>query len=221
MSTRAAQYSADVLRREQLSSHLVRLVLGGGGLAGFTSTGIPDEWVALTVPGQFQTRYYTVRAWDGAELTLDVVVHEVGLVTEWASGDCVGDTVTVSEPKWSFDMPRSSQWSRSSFQAASGRVSRASISDWDSAKPAFFWYGVVPAELVTSASGLKVWNLTAFAPVSAARSMSSCATATSPSWLTPASAITKISSAGPMLWLPKRTEAGRWSSVNVLGLSLG
>ena len=110
MSTRAAQYSADVLRREQLSSHLVRLVLGGGGLAGFTSTGIPDEWVALTVPGQFQTRYYTVRAWDGAELTLDVVVHEVGLVTEWASGDCVGDTVTVSEPKGSFDMPASAQW---------------------------------------------------------------------------------------------------------------
>ena len=110
MSTRAAQYSADVVRREQLSTHFVRLVLGGAGLAGFTSTGIPDEWVALTVPGQFQTRYYTVRSWDGAELVLDVVVHDVGLVTEWASGDCVGDTVTVSEPKGSFDMPASAQW---------------------------------------------------------------------------------------------------------------
>ena len=32
---------------------------------GFASSGILDEWVALTVPGQFQTRYYTVRALDG------------------------------------------------------------------------------------------------------------------------------------------------------------
>ena len=69
----------------------MRLTLGGPGLAGFASTGIPDEWVGLVVPGQFQSRYYTVRSWDGAELDLDVVVHEVGLVTEWATRDCVGD----------------------------------------------------------------------------------------------------------------------------------
>lgn len=110
MSTRAAQFPAEVLRKERLSDHFVRLVLGGEALAGFASTGVPDEWVALTVPGQFQTRYYTVRAWDGAELTLDVVVHEHGLVTEWASGDCVGDVVTVSEPKASFALPASAQW---------------------------------------------------------------------------------------------------------------
>jgi NADPH-dependent ferric siderophore reductase len=110
VSTRAAQYAAEVRRREQLSAHLVRLVLGGADLSGFTSTGVPDEWVALTVPGQFQTRYYTVRSWDGAELVLDVVVHDVGLVTEWASGDCVGDTVTVSAPKGSFAMPGSARW---------------------------------------------------------------------------------------------------------------
>ena len=110
MSTRAAQYTAVVLRREQLSSHFVRLALGGPGLAGFTSTGVPDEWVALAVPGQFQIRYYTVRSFRDGELTLDVVVHDHGLVTEWAAGDCVGDTVTVSEPKASFAMPPGAQW---------------------------------------------------------------------------------------------------------------
>ncbi|QIK76006.1 siderophore-interacting protein [Nocardioides piscis] len=110
MSTRARQFQTQVVRREQLSSHFVRLVLGGPGLDGFASTGIPDEWVALTAPGQFQTRYYTVRAWDGVELTLDVVVHEQGLVTEWASTDCVGDVVTVSEPKGSFAMPDDASW---------------------------------------------------------------------------------------------------------------
>lgn len=110
MSTRAQQYSAEVLRREQLSDHFVRLVLGGEGLREFRSTGIPDEWVGLVVPGQFQSRYYTVRSWDGAELVLDVVVHETGLVTEWAAGDCVGDVVTVTEPKGSFAMPDGSAW---------------------------------------------------------------------------------------------------------------
>ncbi|HYG93008.1 MAG TPA: siderophore-interacting protein [Nocardioides sp.] len=110
MSTRAQQYAADVLRREQLSPHLVRLTLGGPGLVGFASTGIPDEWLGLVVPGQFQSRYYTVRSWAEGQLVVDVVVHDVGLVTEWASGDCVGDTVTISEPKGSFAMPSDAAW---------------------------------------------------------------------------------------------------------------
>jgi len=110
VSTRAQQYDAVVLRREQLSPHLVRLVLGGPGLATFASTGIPDEWVGLVVPGQFQSRYYTVRSWSEGELVLDVVVHEVGLVTEWAQLDVVGQTVTVTEPKGSFSMPADARW---------------------------------------------------------------------------------------------------------------
>ena len=110
MSTRAQQYAAQVLRREVLSPHLVRLTLGGPGLAGFRSTGVPDEWVGLVVPDQFQSRYYTVRDWDGSVLVLDVVVHDVGLVTEWAQRDVVGQTVTVSEPKGSFAMPAEASW---------------------------------------------------------------------------------------------------------------
>ena len=110
MSTRARQYAADVLRREQLTPHLVRLTLGGPGLAGFASTGIPDEWVGLVVPDQFQSRYYTVRSWSGSELVLDVVVHEVGLVTEWAGRDCVGETVTVTDPRGSFALPDGAAW---------------------------------------------------------------------------------------------------------------
>lgn len=110
MSTPAQQYAADVLGREELSPHLLRLTLGGDGLAGFTSTGTPDEWVGLVVPGQYQSRYYTVRSWDGAQLVLDVVVHEEGLVTEWATGDPVGDRVTISQPKGSFTMPTGASW---------------------------------------------------------------------------------------------------------------
>ncbi|WP_210650757.1 siderophore-interacting protein [Nocardioides sp. SYSU D00065] len=108
MSTRAAQFQATVRRREPLSDHLVRLVLGG--LDGFESTGVPDEWVGLVVPGQFQSRYYTVRSFDRDELTLDVVVHDVGLVTEWAMRDCLGDIVTITEPKASFSPPPDARW---------------------------------------------------------------------------------------------------------------
>ncbi len=110
VSIRAQQYDAEVLRRDQLSDHLVRLTLGGAGLAGFTGTGILDEWVGLVVPGQFQSRYYTVRSWNGAELVLDVVVHEVGLVTEWAQRDVVGETVMITDPKGSFLMAPSAAW---------------------------------------------------------------------------------------------------------------
>lgn len=109
VSVRADRFGGRVLRRTPLSAHLVRLVLSAPG---WTSTGTPDEWVALTVPGQFQTRYYTVRAWDPAaeRLTLDVVVHAEGLVTGWAQQDCVGDEVGISAPKGSFRLPANATW---------------------------------------------------------------------------------------------------------------
>ncbi len=110
MSTPARRHTAVVEGRERLSDHLLRLTLGGAELSGFTSTGVPDEWVGLVVPGQFQSRYYTVRAWDGARLTLDVVIHDHGLVTEWASRDCVGDEVTVTAPRGSFALPDGARW---------------------------------------------------------------------------------------------------------------
>ena len=70
-------FEAEVLGRERITDHLLRLRLGGEGLGGFASTGVPDEWVGLVVPGQFQSRYYTVRSFTGGELVLDVVVHDV------------------------------------------------------------------------------------------------------------------------------------------------
>jgi NADPH-dependent ferric siderophore reductase len=107
MTSRAQRYDAVVTRREQVSPHLVRLNLSVPGLV---STGIPDEWVGLVVPDQFQVRYYTVRSLEGDDVVLDVVIHEVGLVTEWASGDCVGDTVGIRAPQGSFSPPADAVW---------------------------------------------------------------------------------------------------------------
>ena len=61
MTSRAQTHEAVVSARQEISPHLVRLTLTG--IDGFTTTGIPDAWVGLVVPGQFQSRYYTVRSW--------------------------------------------------------------------------------------------------------------------------------------------------------------
>jgi NADPH-dependent ferric siderophore reductase len=107
---RGRHFEAQVLTRTELSAHLLRLELGGPQLAGFSSTGIPDEWVGLVVPGQPASRFYSVRSWVGGVLTLDVVLHEQGLVTQWAASECVGDTVTITAPKGSFSLPADAQW---------------------------------------------------------------------------------------------------------------
>lgn len=110
MSTRATTYDAQVLSRAPISDHLIRLVLGGPELSAWESTGQPDEWVGLVVPGQFQSRYYTVCSWSDGMLTIDVAMHDVGLVTEWAAGECVGQSVTITEPKGSFTLPAGAGW---------------------------------------------------------------------------------------------------------------
>src|SRR4051812_19252086 len=107
MTTRGQRHDAVVARREQLSPHLVRLVLS---VPGFVSTGVPDEWVGLVVPGQFQVRYYTVRSWDRDQVVLDVVIHEEGLVTEWAAGGCVGDAVVITAAQASYSAPVGAAW---------------------------------------------------------------------------------------------------------------
>jgi NADPH-dependent ferric siderophore reductase len=104
----ARAHSGTVTARDVLGDHLIRVTIAVQD--GFVSTGVPDEWVALTVPGQFQTRYYTVRSFAAGELVLDVVIHDEGLVTQWAQTDCVGDVVGISEPKGSFELPAGAAW---------------------------------------------------------------------------------------------------------------
>jgi NADPH-dependent ferric siderophore reductase len=55
-------------------------------------------------------RYYTVRGLKGDEVVLDVVVHDEGLVTGWASGDCVGDRVVLTAAQSSFALPDEAAW---------------------------------------------------------------------------------------------------------------
>jgi NADPH-dependent ferric siderophore reductase len=113
---------ATVLRTSRPTPHLVRVVLGGEGLAGFAPEHT-DAYVKLVLPpagapyaAPFDVaavqrehprelwpclRTYTVRAWDPAagELVLDVVVHgDEGLAGPWAVAARPGDRVQLLGP---------------------------------------------------------------------------------------------------------------------------
>ena len=112
----------EVLATERLSPHLVRVVLGGPGLDGFTSSGDADEYVncfflpddaPYGVPFEDEAvrgldraqrpfpRRITVRRWDAerGELTLDIAVHgDVGYAGRWALGATPGDRLQLRGP---------------------------------------------------------------------------------------------------------------------------
>jgi NADPH-dependent ferric siderophore reductase len=124
----------DVVEVERLTPHMVRVVLGGEGLAGFTPTPFTDQYVnALFVPPgapydvPFDTdeagaagpehrprgRRYTVRAWDpvSRRVTIDFVVHgDVGLAGRWASGAVPGDRLQMVGPTGSFAPDPDADW---------------------------------------------------------------------------------------------------------------
>jgi NADPH-dependent ferric siderophore reductase len=115
--------STTVLRTQQLSPSMVRVVLGGPELAGFTPNDYTDAYVKLVflrpgvdyprpldltaVRAQFpasawpQQRTYTVRSWDAGagELTIDFVVHgDEGLAGPWARAARPGDELAILGP---------------------------------------------------------------------------------------------------------------------------
>jgi NADPH-dependent ferric siderophore reductase len=124
-----------VLRSEQLSPHMVRVVLGGDGLAQFATRGQTDHYVKLLFPApgasypepwdvrrireEFPreqwptTRTYTVRRWDAEarELSLDFVVHgDEGLAGPWAANARPGDVVYFSGPGGGYAPDPEADW---------------------------------------------------------------------------------------------------------------
>ncbi|MEU9981390.1 siderophore-interacting protein [Streptomyces sp. NPDC050856] len=126
---------ARVVRTERLTPHMVRVVLGGAGLAGFAADEFTDHYVKLlfaapgvSYPEPFDmariraefprdqwpaTRTYTVRAWDPArrELTVDFVVHgDQGLAGPWAARARVGETVRFLGPGGGYAPDPAADW---------------------------------------------------------------------------------------------------------------
>lgn len=128
-------YRAKVIKKSRLSPHLVRITLGG--LTGYATTGIPDEYVrvliaphgaplvlpeisddwVVTFPDgavEPEQRVYTVsdhRIDDGAvELDLDVVVHDGGIGATWAQDCVIGNEVGLIEPHGLYAAPVDVGW---------------------------------------------------------------------------------------------------------------
>ncbi|UKY49131.1 siderophore-interacting protein [Streptomyces inhibens] len=130
-----ALHRARVQRTEQLTPHMVRVVLGGEGLAEFAAGEYSDHYVKLVFPlpgvdypepfdiaqirAEFprdrwpRTRTYTVRAWDAGtgELTVDFVVHgDEGLAGPWAAAVQPGEEIFLLGPGGAYVPEAGADW---------------------------------------------------------------------------------------------------------------
>jgi len=125
----------EVIRTETLTPTLVRVVLGGDGLADYEHVPHTDAYVNLALPPAGASyvapfdpvdvrdrlapeewpvrRRYTVRAWDpvSRELTLDFVVHgDLGAAGPWALGARPGDLLVLTGPSGDYSPDPAADW---------------------------------------------------------------------------------------------------------------
>ncbi|MDJ0336288.1 siderophore-interacting protein [Salinibacterium sp. G-O1] len=103
MRPASKQVTLSVLRREQLSPHLVRIVAGGDGFDDVEPNDFSDRYVKIffAPDGVPVTRTYTVRAVDpvARTLSIDFVVHgDYGIAGPWADRARPGDLITITTP---------------------------------------------------------------------------------------------------------------------------
>lgn len=124
-----------VLRREELSPHMVRIIAGGEGFSRYTNNAYVDRYVKIAFPQPGvaypepldlwtiretmpreqwpHTRTYTVRWVDEAarELAIDFVIHgDEGLAGPWAAAAAPGDTIIFTGPGGGYNPDRAVDW---------------------------------------------------------------------------------------------------------------
>lgn len=103
-----------VRRTEYVTPRMLRLMLAGEALAGFTSLS-PDDHVKVSAPGEagvIERRDYTPRRYDAraGELTIDFALHEGGPATQWALHAKPGDPAEIGGPRGSAVVPNDFDW---------------------------------------------------------------------------------------------------------------
>jgi NADPH-dependent ferric siderophore reductase len=129
------QVTLTVLRREQLSAHMVRIVAGGPGFTDYVNNDFVDRYVKIVFPQPGvnypqpldlwairetmpreqwpHTRTYTVRWVDTAagELAIDFVVHgDEGLAGPWAAEAKPGDSLIFTGPGGGYNPDPDADW---------------------------------------------------------------------------------------------------------------
>lgn len=118
---------------EWVTPTLVRVVLGGPGLAGFDVPADTDTYVNVAIPpagapydevfapAQVREQHdrehwparrrYSVRRWDGERLTLDFVVHgDAGVGGPWAANAAPGDVLVFEGPGGGYRPDPDADW---------------------------------------------------------------------------------------------------------------
>jgi NADPH-dependent ferric siderophore reductase len=126
---------ARVLRVQWITPHMIRVVIGGEGLAGFGAGDFTDHYVKMlfpvpgvTYPEPFdmdvinrdlpreqwpRMRSYTVRTWDphALEMSIDFVYHgDEGLAGPWAANSQPGDEVLFLGPGGAYAPSQDADW---------------------------------------------------------------------------------------------------------------
>ncbi len=100
-----------VIATDWITPHMVRLVVSGPELEGFSVGEFTDHYVKCRF-GE-TTRTYTVRDWDPEllQLTLDFVVHgDEGLAGPWAAHAAPGDTLLLNGPGGGYSPSPTAAW---------------------------------------------------------------------------------------------------------------
>ena len=129
------QTNLTVLRREELSPHMVRIVAGGEGFSSYVNNGYVDRYVKIAFPQPGvaypepldlwavretlpreqwpYTRTYTVRWVNEAarELAIDFVIHgDEGLAGPWAAKARPGDSLVFTGPGGAYNPDTAADW---------------------------------------------------------------------------------------------------------------
>lgn len=129
------QVNLTVLRREQLSPHMVRIVAGGPGFEAYVNNDFVDRYVKIAFPQPGiaypepldlwtvretmpreqwpHTRTYTVRWVDemAGELAIDFVIHgDEGLAGPWAAAAQPGDGLVITGPGGGYNPDPAADW---------------------------------------------------------------------------------------------------------------
>jgi NADPH-dependent ferric siderophore reductase len=108
----------EVLEVERHSPSLVRVELGGDGLDGFVSLGVPDEACVFEFPLPAATggpvpdpgRWYSLHEIGPNWIVIGIAMHPGGLASEWADRAAVGDILPITRHKSWFRRPARARW---------------------------------------------------------------------------------------------------------------
>ncbi|GLZ40761.1 siderophore-interacting protein [Actinokineospora sp. NBRC 105648] len=103
-------YRVTVRRTEHVTPLMVRITVGGPGLAEYEGSGLPDESCRVRF-GEL-TRNYTIRRRhpERSELDIDFVLHEGGVAATWARSARPGDEITISgSPAGKYRLPETAE----------------------------------------------------------------------------------------------------------------